>query len=125
MREIKFRCWNGKEMLSWRRTETEMSVRGWHQSDDYVLMQYTGLRDRNGVEIYEGDVVEFSVFDYNGHDEQYKGVVKFAACQWQVWHSNDSEFYGSDGAFDLYVVHRHDDEIEIIGNIWEQPELLK
>ena len=87
--------------------------------------QYTGLKDVNGDEICEGDIVYFSVFDYNGLDTQYKGVVKFAYGRWQIWQSEGNEYYGSDGAFDLDWVVSQDDEIEIIGNVTDNPELLE
>lgn len=82
-------------------------------------MQCTGLKNKNGNLIFEGDILAFTVFD------QYRGVVVFAEGGWQLWASIESEFYGSDGAFDLYWVVNQDDENEIIGNKYENPELLK
>lgn len=76
---------------------------------DYVLMQSTGLKDKNGVEIYEGDIVK------NIYDEIY--VVKWL----------DTGFYLEEkynGGFDYSELHFGDNK-EIVGNIYENPELLE
>lgn len=87
--------------------------------------QYTPYRDITGENICEGDIIHFTVFDHNGADTQYKGVVKFAHGRWQIWKSKGNEYYGSDGAFDLDWVVSQDDETEIIGNVTDNPELLE
>lgn len=81
--------------------------------------QFTGLKGENDKEIFEGDIIEFSVFDINGADTQHKGVVKWANAMFEIWHDNESEYYGSDGGFVLAWVHSQDDCIEAIGNIYE------
>lgn len=82
-------------------THAEMSP------DNYVLMQYTGLKDKDGVEIFEGDIV------YDIETDSYGKIIfeegKFVH-EWQ----NISE--------DLCENH---DGLEIIGNIYENPELLE
>jgi len=125
MCEIKFRKWDGNAMVYMPGVYLEGAAQFFdllHPTDE--LMQFTGLKDKNGKEIFEGDVLEFSVFDCNGLDTQYKGVVKFAEGEWQIWESDGNEYYGSDGAFPLWWSHQQDDEMEVIGNIHENPELL-
>ena len=62
MREIKFRAWdkgNG-EMIPWNRLLNGLNLRNVFMRPEMcglILMQYTGLKDKNGVEIYEGDVL--------------------------------------------------------------------
>lgn len=87
--------------------------------------QYTGMKDEDDNEIYEGDIIEFSVFDHNGADTQYKGFVKWANAMFEIWHDAESEYYGSDGGFVLAWVHYQDDCIKKIGTIHDNPELLK
>lgn len=83
-----------------------------------TVCQYTGMTDRDEKKIFEGDICEFSVFDYNGHDTQYKGVVVYCGSRFMLWESKESEYYGNDGGFDLDWVVSQDDEFEVIGNIF-------
>jgi uncharacterized phage protein (TIGR01671 family) len=135
-RVIKFRAWdknnkgfiNGFNMIGYStgqgapKKKLRIFTDEWNE-EDIELMQFTGLHDTNEKEIYEGDVVSFSVFDYNGLDTQYKGVVKWANAMFEIWHDAESEYFGSDGAFVLAWVHAQDDEIEVIGNIYENAEV--
>ena len=116
MREIKFRAWDSEL----KRMVTEMSVsqfetvNGYFQRVQpiYKIMQYTGLKDRNSKEIYEGDIVKAS---------KGKGtIIKIAVIKWDFpaafWLMVDGWDKGAGGL--LYG------ELEVIGNIWEHPELL-
>ncbi|EKF1562755.1 hypothetical protein OX521_002754 [Listeria monocytogenes] len=79
----------------------------WHSFDDVVLMQYTGLKDKSDNKIFEGDI------GWDEHNECY-GVVKFEEGKFLYVWENIVE--------DLWEVA---DNIEVIGNIHENPELLE
>lgn len=79
----------------------------------WVIQQYTGLKDKNGVEIYEGDILKCKTFDgwFDKVGYYYNREVKYVtAC------SGESEISGF-----LYIPV----EREVVGNIFENPELLK
>lgn len=138
MREIKFRGKHTHVLLE-NRHLNDRWIYGYLCNENYInspelegefwvdretICQYTGLKDKNGKEIYEGDICEFSVFDYNDCDTQYKGVVVYSGSRFMLWKSKESEYYGNDGGFDLDWVISQDDEFEVIGNIYGNPELL-
>ncbi|EAA0135970.1 YopX family protein [Listeria monocytogenes] len=79
----------------------------WYSFDDVLLMQYPGLKDKNGKKIFEGDIC------WEEHNECY-GVVKFEEGKFLYVWENIAE--------DLWEVA---DSIEIYGNIHENPELLE
>lgn len=84
--------------------------------------QYTGLKDNNGTKIFEGDIIYFTVFDSTGGDTQYLGTVKYI----KEFTDFDIEVENKEiKIFNLSWVLSQDDEFEIIGNIHDNPELLK
>ena len=104
MRNIKFLAWN---------KDSEDMIYDWccfdhsggqGKESDYVVMQYTGLKDKNGKEIYEGDIIQF---DFKG--ELKTSVIKEHSLDYCYWMS-------------LPMGRR---EYEVIGNIYENPELVK
>lgn len=89
--------------------------------DDIILMQYTSLKDKNGVEIFDGDIVK-SCRLVNGHIYEYVGQVKFVDFSWNIVDKKDTydPFYNyTDGYPDEIW------EIEVIGNIYQNSELLE
>jgi uncharacterized phage protein (TIGR01671 family) len=121
MRDIDFRCWNKhyKEMYTWE----EMIEEGlnYYSDDDFIWMQYTGLKDRNGVEIYEGDIVRFDAEDGMFGRDPILGLI--GSVEWDF---ADTGFYfnTTNGNYP-YVKTYRSMNVDIIGNQYEHPELLK
>ena len=116
MREIKFRAWDKKTKnmyqvkgisftWRWASWDTEVLQSQYKGFDDIELMQFTGLRDKNGKEIWEGDILEYA-------DKSGMGVVRFGEGAFYL-ETNLKNWRG-----DIY------ESEEVIGNIWENPELL-
>lgn len=117
-REIKFRAWNPyRERMLPSSPLYEIVAGGIFPSQCYDhLMQYTGLKDKNDVEIYEGDIVLIDNADTNDHG-QYVSLpskVFYDAGCFNVFPDYDEELL-------LSVA----DKCTVIGNIYENPELLE
>lgn len=130
MREIKFRGWDVgfKEMESWESLLTSDVLPEVLQGlfSNLKLMQYTGLKDKNGIEIYEGDIINCHIVTPKKNWKELKKVdydedmARFAAVSLD---GNHWSSLPSNVAFNLNPVRI--DKCEIIGNIYENPELLK
>jgi uncharacterized phage protein (TIGR01671 family) len=111
-REIKFRVWDGVDFMSKPFTLQDLQLRKIVFAGDTTVMQFTGLKDKNGKEIFEGDIFKYSLLgaERSSEETEYIEEVKFEG-----------------GSFDLdatYLGAFHEDG-EVIGNIHQNPELLK
>ena len=133
MREIKFRIWC-KQNESMQRVskigfdegklwyvldeDHETQPPYFEDDDDWVLMQYTGLKDKNGKEIYEGDIVDY-LGDIDHINSNVLRVIEY---------KNEEACFvarlpvGVEGEEAVYL-NEHD--FKVIGNIYENPELLE
>lgn len=107
-REIKFRAWDKQNEELYIPYFTEFNDMNDEisniQDDGIELMQYTGLKDKNGVEIYEGDIV---------CNEGFKEKV--------YW----DEFYGWVVSDETMLCEVNFARIQVIGNIYEHADLLE
>ena len=120
MREIKFRAWDGKAK-DWHTFEITDNLFESQQAISFGLLggqveslvwqQYTGLKDRNGVEIYEGDIIT---------QDGYAQHVQWSdmGAWWALVNIPNVHSGNHLSALDF-------DECEVIGNIYENPELLE
>lgn len=139
MREIKFRAWDGFQMwqdvgiyqgepMVWNYEETNLvplltSDQKLFAKRKTELMQFTGLKDKNGREIYEGDILSSKhdkklpdggyICGTYGHHPENAEDVEWDGCGWRLSRMRLDD-----------RLHMNKD-LEVIGNIWESPELLK
>lgn len=125
MRDIKFRAWDKKEKkMIWKKEyftlqsalKEDISFFGFVANKYYIMdfefMQFTGLHDKNGKEIYDGDILQL---------DNEKRVY------WQVVQDNRNDFPRGWTIKSTHPQYSHPEvsRLEIIGNTYENPELLE
>ena len=82
-------------------------------ASDFILMQSTGLKDKHGKEIYEGDIVRFALTDGFNYVTSEDGVVTYKL----------GAFYVVDGLAEYLISDVNTNKVEVIGNIYQNTEL--
>lgn len=124
MRQIKFRAWgnNTQQMLEWneicRSKELLFSI----FNNEYFpvnppkylwnVMQFTGLLDKTGKEVYEGDIIRFTQHLFNVSSNKWPKKTK--VVKWLDW----------EGKWNLRETNAGESNFEVIGNIYETPNLM-
>ena len=109
MRDIKFKYWNGDKILNQESIINHLNK--YIAKNDKHLMRYTGLKDKNGIEIYEGDIIKL----YGLPNAYFQVVFKNQYVGgWVLMLKKDEVSLGA----------RDINELKVVGNIYENPELL-
>ncbi|MCW6059763.1 YopX family protein [Clostridium sporogenes] len=112
----------GRRMLdiTEKNKNIDLIVLDYENEIECVLLEYTGLKDKNGKEIYEGDIVSIEIKDKTIKNKiiaSSNEVVEYKDCKFGVvwgWHR---DFIGLDGFYNT--------TFEVIGNVYEDPKLLQ
>lgn len=129
MRELKFRAWDKQEKQMMKVSAISLenkeigvkNFRTYHffRIKNIELMQYTGLKDKNGTEIYEGDIVKFTHKIGYGWGNN-KGDI--AEIKYMI---DGVSFSGFGFRNSVPLTANKANKLEVIGNIHENPELLE
>lgn len=132
MREIKFRCWD-KELEKYLDQEIFITSKGiifdeigGYTKDSIIIEQYTGLKDKNGKEIYEGDILTSTIYPYKNDygNMLYVGIVEYEPPSfYRTYHLVDKTRRGISNGIGEPL--EYTESLEVIGNIHENPELLE
>lgn len=126
MREIKFRAWD-RELKEWTNYSIADDLPRFYdkhtgcwktdkEGKRFIICQYTGLKDDNDREIYEDDIIKAVSF------AKPIGIVEYSdENQAFIFNDLDKKYRG----YSTELMNQFDDGFEILGNIYENPELLE
>lgn len=133
-REIKFRVWTGTKMEynvmagflgafyvqgMDEKDKACMSNFNTIYPDQTPVMQFTGLKDKNGKDIYEGDIVSMVEILFRGTEEE-------RICFWtgQIYFHSGCFWFEGKGRSDNQWFHHNEEDLSVLGNIYENQTLL-
>jgi uncharacterized phage protein (TIGR01671 family) len=131
-REIKFKAWDGRTMFEPFTLIEGLNSKNKPFAGPYeektIFLEYTGQTDKNGKEIYEGDILNIHLFTQElgsslGVKEgecEFKAEICFQ--EMGLWVQGDKEEHCG---YILWFHGLHEESFEVIGNIYENPELIK
>ena len=127
MREIKFRAWD-KQLRRMGILDGQNSFCIF-EDDVFEVMQYTGLKDKNGKEIYEGDIIKYIDPFARPEVDHIQGEVFFGSGEYSIHAMGADDQYNYQGwliknKYFTEPLTQNSCEV-VIGNIYENPELLK
>lgn len=110
MKDLKFRVWDNVDYMSNTFTLSDVQERKIQFTKDCKVMLFTGLYDANGDEIWEGDILYYTIDVYDQDEpEEFKEVVIFSDGQFCIEHN------------ELSAMHK---KCTVIGNEYQNPKLL-
>ena len=127
---FKFRCFDKKlhKMIDLQQESDGFILSEILANDDYILMQCTGLKDRNNVLIFEGDVINWSGSCDSTQDDTMLGSKKMVKKDFQHYLAILHEDIGLRAVslrIRMVIDKNLTKESEILGNIYSNPELMK
>lgn len=130
MRVLKFRVWDivnkefhyGPSMKFFIGLDGKLfdSYGCCYNEKEYVVQEFTGLLDKNGREIYDGDILEYDggkIMEWNMYPGKH--ICRIYYCE------EDLAFYVKSKTFKWYIAKSQSDKIKVIGNIFDNPKLIK
>jgi uncharacterized phage protein (TIGR01671 family) len=118
MREIKFRVWEKKEkqFVDFGSAHAHYGLGGEFKHPNLVFQQFTGLKDKNKEEIYEGDIIQTNTFG-----NKVIGVIEYVKDSFVITGRYMNKKNSVLSHFDCYG---NMNVLEVIGNVFENPELI-